>query len=318
MAAAMLFATAEDLRAQDETGAEEVFEDPFANPETSSPSGSSDQIDAAPIEESSMPAPDSAVPAVPEGEPAILPAPSVDGPAPQIGEPGSVPVKESTGGILFEGEDPQFEEAPPRAAPSVSPLEEPAVTPREDFQFPQVEGEKGSPISQEIRRSQDLQVRATRGNWSLGVVAGAGLNLNRRHSQAALEVSGGYRLTDHWELGLTVSSRVVKDKLLGALVMGRYGFRLTDPPSLRTELLVGAGLGWTLRAPKSKFTEGRLTGRVQVDGLFYALSSFAVVTSFALESFFLSMTNQGDTTNFFSGKGPPTQGLVLVGVRFDL
>lgn len=254
-------------------------------------------------------------------------------PAPSNITPSNVPpsnMAPSSSPVVPSGSDPQFEEISPNApsetvpnglAPSgvappnsVGPIAPPPV--KKDFSFPELEEFKG-PVTQEVVQKEQNFIGTPVGAWNMGLGIGMGLNINRRNQQVQFETQGGYRLYEQFELGGVVSYRFINDALIGFIFTGNGFFRLTEPPGRRIDLKLGGGLGWTLRAPKTKFTEGRFTLRAQTGLLVYISPGFALTADAALESFIFSVDSNGDSTNLMKGGGAPTQLMLTLGSRWE-
>lgn len=214
-----------------------------------------------------------------------------------------------------ENPEENFEESPKEN------LEEDFQPPVQNFEFPDVEEPQG-PVSQSVRDSELSQYRTQVGAWHMGFGTGFAANLNRRPSQFHGELYGGYRLWEDFDLGALLSMRARSDILLGFYATSKYYVRLTDPEQMRIELAMMAGLGWTLKEINDKFREGRFSFRTGVDGLFYVNPFFAIVSSLAMDTHLFAVDTDGEAVNLFKGQGgshggPPTQLLLLLGVRFD-
>jgi hypothetical protein len=188
--------------------------------------------------------------------------------------------------------------------------------PKKDFNFPDLEEFKG-PVTQEVVQKEQTYIGTPIGAWNLGLGVGMGINVNRRPQQVQFEVVGGYRLKSDLEVGGILSYRFIDDKLLGMIATGKKYWRITKAPEMRIDLGAGGGLGWTLRARSSTFTEGRFTVRAQGESLFYVTPVFALTTSAALEFFMFGITSDGEGVNLMNGGGPPTQFILVAGSRWE-
>jgi hypothetical protein len=294
------------------TNSGESFQDPFSNPNAAevqqpaeNPLPSESPNLGSPVAEppkgiNEIPAPSTTLTPEPTLEPA--PAPSLTPtPAPAATPPSTFAPPPS--------EEPVME---PELAPPPSML---PPAPKNDFSFPETEEFQG-PIDRNVVRTEFASASTRIGTYNLGLGLGAGFNMNKRHQQIHMEVNGGYRLYQYFEVGGIVSARFVKDKIIGMIAMAKGFYPLTGPSSLRMDFAYGGGLGWSLRAAHSTFNEGRLTVRLQSELLAYPFPKFAITLMTAFETFLLAAYSD-DTRNLMSNGGPPSQLILTLGTRWE-
>jgi hypothetical protein len=214
---------------------------------------------------------------------------------------------------------------PPARAEPVRPVETPSAPPPvpqnidtpKTFDFPESDEVKG-PVSAEYASARRQENETKSKTFNAGLSFGGGFNMNRRYNQPHLEISGGYRLTEVWEVGLSGYYRLVKDSLMGLLATVKYGFVVLNRRDLRIDVLPQFSMGWTLRKAPSgtKFSEGRMPIRIGAETVFYPFPKFGITVLTAVEMFLFSLTTDGTTTNFLS-KGVPTQAIIGLGTRWE-
>lgn len=200
---------------------------------------------------------------------------------------------------------------PPSLTPPPPPTEPMRATP---FEFPQPSTE--GPITEQILQNQELEAATGPGSWALGLGVGSAVNLNRHVTQMAFDLTAGYRLDANWEVGLLTYYRFVNVKYIGFLAQARYQFRLTDPDSFRTELAFMFATGWAIRSKSGGFNEGRLPTRLESEILMYATPKWALTARVGVESHLMGYANSS-YTNFFKGRGLPSQLLLMAGSRIE-
>lgn len=234
-------------------------------------------------------------------------------PAPQVTSPTQPSAPSSN-------DEPEFEDFAPQQNSNLPPpplMEEPAptLTPKRDFNFPQIEQFKG-PVDQEVLQLERSVENTRLHSWNMGVGLGMALNLNKRHQQIHSEVNGGYRLYRLFEVGGILSTRLMTDKLIGLIGTAKGFYTLARPQGMRLDLGYGGGLGWTFRAAHNTFNEGRFTVRLQTDFLFFPFPEFAIVLMSAYEGFLFSVFSDG-TENLMKKGGAPSQVLLTLGTRWE-
>ncbi len=284
------------LRAQGEefrTNSGEEFRDPFADAPADNPN-------------TTNPSPSAPVQASPSLSPPATPAQTVN--------PSSVtpPMPSSA-------------EPPPAVIPNETPrpvLDEGLGVPSDRtkrIEFPEVD-EPSGPRTQDLDPLRDLGPGTEVGTWNLGIDLGGAINANRRPSQIHLEVEGGYRLLEKFDLNGILHYRFLKDKVLGFLVMPYYSWRLSDVfKTYRIDLRAGLGTGWLMRSFRgNSFQVGHLPVRASVSGLFYPSSRWAIVLSLDYEIWLLRVDSDGKSYNEFSNKnGLPMHFTPTAGIRFE-
>lgn len=286
---------------------------PTPTPETPAPSPNPSAQPSEPVTNSGEAFKD------PFSEPA---SPESSAPNPVQGPAGASPRFQTEPAPVPPQEPSPFGGVEPTPAPSATPLPEPDLAPpltapsNDSFQFPGGEPSVG-PVSQEVVDREISESGTSQRAWSLTAGGGGALNVNRRHTQVHFESKLGYRYWDHGELGLLTFFRARRDKLLGFILHIQGDYRFTQAPSLRMEWVYGGGLGWTLRAPHSSFTEGRFTARVDTGLRMYVYPWFAIEPTAGLDTFWFRVTSKGKASSLVKGGFASSQGIASLNVRFE-
>lgn len=316
---------------------EDRFQDPFENlPEDPTPDVEpGDPVTDEGFSQDSVPADDSS-------RPALTPVPSERAaPTPAIEREPQVPVIDSAPTeTVPSGRRPlsdPFSEEPFRRslepeAPTPVPTPAPQVQPR-DVQSPdikEIESDRDfiernrprtrGPKSSKFDRAEKFTNVAPTGTWNMAFEVGPAFNINRRPSQVAFQIEGGYRIWKTLDLNGLMYFRARDDRVLGFQFLPTWTFPKLFGSIERFDVRAGMGMGWSFRGIRgSDFQIGYFSMRATAGLYYYLLRNLSLNFSLDIDSFLYRVDTGGDNaTNELSGDGgPPLQWIPHFGVKFE-